>query len=406
MKTFSLRDGLETRRRNERPLCWWCGQPGHLQRDCRQRPPGETGQDSRTRTGVSEPSRKRPRYAVKVLAEWAKGSLIADGWIQEKPCQVTIDTGASATVARPDIVAGLPERELGQPYVLQTASGETIPAMKEAHVELTLGQRTLSSWVFVADIADEFILGLDLLRACDASVDIGRRVLRLGQDEVPVRDAPTAAVLKRTRPAENRRNEQPVRWQSGRTGHLGRGCPRGPAEETVDGSDWERDFATGRSDEARGRMAEPVRAPSYLTHQSDEKGRLAAYVVALEGQIEGQKARLAELEAAQERKAGATTGALKVEDSEAERQRRVTCRRVRVVAAAAPDERGRAALRRGQLTKDRAEAHQDRRIDSAGATEGDRVRPHRPARRGKKKASRGLKHHSDRKRGPPDPAPA
>jgi predicted aspartyl protease len=146
-------------------------------KDCRQRPPGETGQDSRTRRGVPEPSIKPPRYAVKVLDEWAKGSLSADGWVQEKPCWVTIDTGASATVARPDIVAGLPERELSQPYVLQTASGETIPVVKEAHVELTMGRRTLRSCVFVADIADDFILGLDILRAHHASVEIGRRVL-------------------------------------------------------------------------------------------------------------------------------------------------------------------------------------------------------------------------------------
>jgi hypothetical protein len=62
--------------------------------------------------------------------------------------------------------------------VLQTASGETIPVVKEARVELTIG--------------------LDILRAYDASVDIGRRVLRLGRDEVPVREAPTASVLKRT----------------------------------------------------------------------------------------------------------------------------------------------------------------------------------------------------------------
>jgi predicted aspartyl protease len=74
-----------------------------------------------------------------VLAELAKGSLNADGWVQEKPCRVTIDTGASATVARPVIVAGLPERELSQPYMLQTASGDTMPVMKEAHVELTMG---------------------------------------------------------------------------------------------------------------------------------------------------------------------------------------------------------------------------------------------------------------------------
>jgi hypothetical protein len=69
------------------------------------------GQDPRTRKGVSEPSITPPRFTVKVLVEWAKGSLTADGWIQERPCRVTIDTGASVTVARPDVVAGLPERE-------------------------------------------------------------------------------------------------------------------------------------------------------------------------------------------------------------------------------------------------------------------------------------------------------
>jgi predicted aspartyl protease len=140
---------------------------------------------------------------------------------------VTIDTGASATVARPDIVAGLPERDLSWPYVLQTASGEMIPFVKEALVELTIGRRTLRSWVFVADITDDLILGLDILRAYDASVDIGRRMLRLGQDEVPVTEAPTASVLERTRPTENRRNGRPVCWQCGMTGHLWRGCPSG-----------------------------------------------------------------------------------------------------------------------------------------------------------------------------------
>jgi hypothetical protein len=152
---------------------------------------------------------------------------------------------------REEFAAGLPERELSQPYVLQTASGETLPVVKEAHVELTMGRRTLRSWVFVADIADDFILGLDILRAHDASVDIGRRVLRLGQDEVPERETPTVSVLKRTLPTENRRNWRPVCWQCGRTGHLWRGCPRGPAKEAVDRSNWRWVCATGRRSEAR-----------------------------------------------------------------------------------------------------------------------------------------------------------
>jgi hypothetical protein len=121
-------------------------------------------------------------------------------------------------------------------------------------------------------------------------------------------------------------------------------------------------------------------------------------VVALEEQIEGQKARLEELEAALQRKAEATTEALKEEGSEAECRRRVTCRRVRVDAAEAQDEPERASIRKGQLTSDRSEAHQNRRIDSTGVTEGERVRPYRPAR--KKKVTR---HRPDRQRGPPGP---
>jgi hypothetical protein len=234
--------------------------------------------------------------------------------------------------------------------------------------------------VFVTDIADDFILGLDILRAYDVSVDIGRRVLRLGQDEVPVREAPTESELKRTRPTEDRRNGRPVCWQCERTGHLWIECTRGPAKETVNKSDWRRDCATGGRSEARMQMAESARTPPCLTHQSDEKQRQDAREAALEKQNEELRAKVAELEAALERKAEATTEALKEAGSEAECQRRVTCRRVRMVAAAAPDDRERAALGRGKLTSDRVEAHQNRLIDSTGVTEGDRVPPYRPAR--------------------------
>jgi hypothetical protein len=55
------------------------------------------------------------------------------------------------------------------------ASRETMPVV-EVLVLLTLGRRVLRIWVFVAEITDEFMLGLDVLRAYDASVDL----LRLG----------------------------------------------------------------------------------------------------------------------------------------------------------------------------------------------------------------------------------
>jgi hypothetical protein len=70
---------------------------------------------------------------------------------------------------------------------LQVGSGRTIPIVRGALVELTLGQRALKIWVFVTDITDEFILGLDILGAYHATVDMGRHVVRLCQDELPVR---------------------------------------------------------------------------------------------------------------------------------------------------------------------------------------------------------------------------
>jgi hypothetical protein len=124
-------------------------------------------------------------------------------------------------------------------------------------------------------------------------------------------------------------------------------------------------------------------------------------VVALERQNEELKAKVAELEAALERKTEVKTEAPKEEGCEAECQRRVTCRRVRIVAAAAPDDRERAALRRGQLTRNQVEARQNHRSDSTGVTEGDRVRPYRPARKGKV-----TKHRPGRQRGPPGPVPS
>jgi hypothetical protein len=38
--------------------------------------------------------------------------------------------------------------------------------------------------VFVVEVTDKFILGLDVLQVYNASVDLGRHLLRLGQEEM------------------------------------------------------------------------------------------------------------------------------------------------------------------------------------------------------------------------------
>jgi hypothetical protein len=63
-------------------------------------------------------------------------------------------------------------------------SGEALPILKEAFVTLTLGLRPLKIWVSVADTTNEFIFGLDVLLAYDASVYIWRQTLSLAEEEV------------------------------------------------------------------------------------------------------------------------------------------------------------------------------------------------------------------------------
>jgi hypothetical protein len=68
--------------------------------------------------------------------------------------------------------------------MLQSVSGVSQPILKEVLLPLTLGRRPLGIWVFVANITDDLILGLNKLRACGASVDIGRKKLRLAKEEL------------------------------------------------------------------------------------------------------------------------------------------------------------------------------------------------------------------------------
>jgi hypothetical protein len=70
-------------------------------------------------------------------------------------------------------------------YTLQTVSGEALPILKEVFLTLTLGQRPLKIWIFITNITNEFILGLDILHAYDTSVDLGLQTLHLAEEPQP-----------------------------------------------------------------------------------------------------------------------------------------------------------------------------------------------------------------------------
>jgi hypothetical protein len=65
-------------------------------------------------------------------------------------------------------------------------TAEALPISKEVFpsLTLTLGHRQLKIWVFIANITNEFILGLNILCIYGASVDLGRQTLRLAGEKV------------------------------------------------------------------------------------------------------------------------------------------------------------------------------------------------------------------------------
>jgi hypothetical protein len=73
-----------------------------------------------------------PHHALTVITERTNPSLVTQGWVGNKPCLVTVDTGAYVTVARPDIAAVWAERQPNQRYTLQMVSGEALAIFKEA----------------------------------------------------------------------------------------------------------------------------------------------------------------------------------------------------------------------------------------------------------------------------------
>jgi hypothetical protein len=118
-----------------------------------------------------------------VITEKADPSLVTQGWVGDKPCLLTVDIAAYVTdQARHRL--GWSERQPNQRYMLQTVSGDTLPILKEVFLTLTLGWCPHKIWVFVAIVTNKFILGLDILHAYDASLNLGRQTLCLAEEEV------------------------------------------------------------------------------------------------------------------------------------------------------------------------------------------------------------------------------
>ncbi|GFT22330.1 retrovirus-related Pol polyprotein from transposon opus [Trichonephila clavipes] len=180
--------------------CWTCGREGHLQRSCRARQGAETNSAS-PEGGVGKlinghlvgrrlPDFGKPHFQVCQISTKSTGEngIFIMGHVNELPCNMIIDTGANVSIIRNDLAQKLKEKLIWTPprVVLQTVTGEKIDIHGKLKVKIQFGDTTYQHAVYVADIADPFILGLDFLKEHGFTLDFNKNELRSIHEEVTI----------------------------------------------------------------------------------------------------------------------------------------------------------------------------------------------------------------------------
>ncbi|MBJ5627115.1 hypothetical protein JGG67_23130, partial [Salmonella enterica subsp. enterica serovar Derby] len=101
-----------------------------------------------------------------------------------------IDTGANATIIRPDILNNLSEhpRRLFSPkcVCLRTVTGDYAPVHEQVELQFQSGTIRVKHPAYISDIHGSCILGLDFLREHDCVVDLQENLLHSNGEEVPL----------------------------------------------------------------------------------------------------------------------------------------------------------------------------------------------------------------------------
>ncbi|GFW81995.1 retrovirus-related Pol polyprotein from transposon 297 [Trichonephila clavipes] len=110
------------------------------------------------------------------------------GHVNELPCNMIIDTGANVSIIRTIWLKKLKEKLIWTPprVVLQTVTGEKIDIHGKLKVKIKFGDAIYQHAVYVADIADPFIFGLDFLKEHGFTLDFNKNELRSIHEEVTI----------------------------------------------------------------------------------------------------------------------------------------------------------------------------------------------------------------------------
>ncbi|GBN45947.1 Retrovirus-related Pol polyprotein from transposon 297 [Araneus ventricosus] len=179
-----------TPRRNPNETCWKCNKKG-------ARTEGVTDNFSQPGklmygrlTGRRLPFlNKAPEEGLKVSALCGgRNGLYLEGSICGIPCLMLVDTGANVTLVRTDLAQKLKGNFIyTAPNIsLKTATGEKAEIHGKLDATIECGSRKFQHKIYVADITDPCILGLDFLQKFNFMVDLEKNEIRTGGEEIPL----------------------------------------------------------------------------------------------------------------------------------------------------------------------------------------------------------------------------
>jgi predicted aspartyl protease len=110
-------------------------------------------------------------------------SLYINGMVDGRSYKLLIDTGATKTVINPKTVAN--QQNISQTtWRLKTATGGPVSVYGEMVTTFKIGKTCFKHRVLVAEISEEVILGLDFLSTFGLELDLRRKALTIGGEEV------------------------------------------------------------------------------------------------------------------------------------------------------------------------------------------------------------------------------
>ena len=122
------------------------------------------------------------------------GSLTIRCKIAGVGVDTVVDTGASTTIISPVIldssIDGWDDIRRLENHSLQLATGATAPIIGHGFVTLKLGSLKKRVEVWVAEVCDPCLIGLDSLTATECKIDLARGIMQVGFEELPLGGVP------------------------------------------------------------------------------------------------------------------------------------------------------------------------------------------------------------------------